>query len=696
MINKFELSFCYKFIWLSIIFIGVSGTCGAQENLDNNYSYFYQKGTEFKEDGKVEAALNSWLMAVRKMNEEQLPYFPSELAFDFIELVTDKQLKEYYSTACDIYFHAFKPGNLGNHSWYTSNKNAIEREIKRLEPLSGYDKTKQWLKDLKDDNKKVLNQIKLFWMQMDYAANTSYNERLMEHWERIAYAKEHFTKASNTVYGTDERALIYIKYGKPYQRKYGILNFDFANVNTLIREVNLLEEQKSQNTSVVNPNRSLSGGKSYMSPDMEHAGVLKAAEIQQHYTNPKYSFWKYYKLSNDKLNPVIYIFGEDANTGKFQQVSSLEEMIPNNAFRSSNRLGSSEITPSAFIQLMMYEDLAVYDDYFAKSYEALRKRMMNFSNPVGSQVSHEFRHRNKMELKKLQLKAPEEFSDDAGNLFNLDLGQQFFRILVDNKPHLLSVMHVQKNKLFDFYDILSRRDKNIHLNNLELTYSLEQFTADSVREHINTHKIDKLRQNEDSGLYAGAATVFNISHPINEITYKASAVISDPSLGDEFRDGSTFKSSLLGVDVLRKNVSLDPLNTNLHELEMSDPVLGYGENKLDNELLPFYIAADGSIPEEKNLKFLVETYHLSSNEDDQYPYTLTYSIKKDKKILGIFPAKKEHIKISLNLKSNTSLARNIIEVETRKLEPGDYSFTIEVDDSYQGEKVKRKVPFTIK
>ncbi len=66
---------------------------------------------------------------------------------------------------------------------------------------------------LKHNNPVVLNEIKGFWIENDATPSTAENERLLEHWERIAYARERFNKNHSTAYGTDERADVYIKYG---------------------------------------------------------------------------------------------------------------------------------------------------------------------------------------------------------------------------------------------------------------------------------------------------------------------------------------------------------------------------------------------------------------------------------------------------------------------------------------------------
>ena len=66
-------------------------------------------------------------------------------------------------------------------------------------------------------------EIKSFWVNIDPTPTTVTNERLLEHWQRIAHARKNFRNNKNTVYGTDDRGLIYVKYGEPERITRGSL-----------------------------------------------------------------------------------------------------------------------------------------------------------------------------------------------------------------------------------------------------------------------------------------------------------------------------------------------------------------------------------------------------------------------------------------------------------------------------------------
>ena len=69
----------------------------------------------------------------------------------------------------------------------------------------------------------------LYWKRLDPTPTTSKNERLEEYDNRVAYALK-FYKAF-TLEGFDDRGLIYLKYGEPYQKYTEPVGTSFARAN---------------------------------------------------------------------------------------------------------------------------------------------------------------------------------------------------------------------------------------------------------------------------------------------------------------------------------------------------------------------------------------------------------------------------------------------------------------------------------
>ena len=114
-------------------------------------------------------------------------------------------------------YGVFSPGGVQKY-----NK-AIENEVERIAPLLNKDRRKKWHSLFKKNDPQLLLEIKSFWVNKDPTPTTATNERLLEHWQRIAHARKNFRNGKNTVYGTDDRGLIYVKYGEPERIARGSL-----------------------------------------------------------------------------------------------------------------------------------------------------------------------------------------------------------------------------------------------------------------------------------------------------------------------------------------------------------------------------------------------------------------------------------------------------------------------------------------
>jgi len=74
---------------------------------------------------------------------------------------------------------------------------------------------KQWKELLERNDPSVYAALKRFWVTHDLTPATDYNERLIEHWQCIAYSRLNFNKGNKTFLGADERGNIYVRYGDP-------------------------------------------------------------------------------------------------------------------------------------------------------------------------------------------------------------------------------------------------------------------------------------------------------------------------------------------------------------------------------------------------------------------------------------------------------------------------------------------------
>ncbi len=295
-----------------IVVIAQSFAYSTNKPIINSVDY-YRIGLSKEEQGDWKGALDVWMEA--KENAGNSTEIDPRIGFSFISLVTKEKAKSFYKAACKMYFWALSSKNITRfHRDYL-------QEIRRLRPLMKPGVFHHLIDQLKHNNPVVLNEIKGFWIENDATPSTAENERLLEHWERIAYAREHFNKNHSTVYGTDERADVYIKYGQPSIIRKGTIALDRFKIETWTRE--LLNKDGFSNSFIMAPTDEGSMGNargSFARPPVSGDAKIRFLVNQvlqlNHYNY--YEIWIYKQLKDNQKDNVIFIFGSPADGGGFQ------------------------------------------------------------------------------------------------------------------------------------------------------------------------------------------------------------------------------------------------------------------------------------------------------------------------------------------------------------------------------------------
>ncbi|HMB98466.1 MAG TPA: GWxTD domain-containing protein [Balneolaceae bacterium] len=163
----------------------------------------YQQGLERIKTGDIETALDYWFHLSR--NNQDTHNTDPRIGVAYLEVVTEHQMFDYYQKANDVYFWAFQTNQL------TKYEDVLKEEVERLRPLLEHEEYRDLRKAINNnDHQTCHNKLKRFWILADPTPDSEYNERLLEHWERIFYVKHTFTRAKNTVYNADDRAITYI------------------------------------------------------------------------------------------------------------------------------------------------------------------------------------------------------------------------------------------------------------------------------------------------------------------------------------------------------------------------------------------------------------------------------------------------------------------------------------------------------
>ncbi|MCG8605592.1 hypothetical protein MJD09_11420 [bacterium] len=151
----------------------------------------YEQGMDSWVKGDLEAALKTWQSAREVLDRDGRA--DPRIGFAFIELTAEQQLKELYGVASAMYYWG-----LSDKSWDNHQKSIFE-EVERVIPLLTEEESKRWRALLKAADPSIISELRQFWIELDPILSTTVNERLIEHWQRIAYSRKKFKKGSSSV-----------------------------------------------------------------------------------------------------------------------------------------------------------------------------------------------------------------------------------------------------------------------------------------------------------------------------------------------------------------------------------------------------------------------------------------------------------------------------------------------------------------
>ncbi|MDX1673106.1 MAG: GWxTD domain-containing protein, partial [Balneolaceae bacterium] len=542
----------------------------------------FDEGREAAASGDTLKALDIWMRAHSELDAPE-----TRIGIAFIKLATEAELTDRYEMASRLYFWGLEARDL------EANREALEGEVRRIDPLLSDEQSAEWRKLLNNADPELFERITGFWQSVDPTPLSSYNERLIEHWERIAYAEAHYPKSRKEFLKTGDRGAIYIRYGRPNRIHKGLLQFNSSMARAWISEI-VVRATNSPNAA------------SSLSPLIEY----KIRQMKDFYTAPRYEIWIYDHPKSETEN-LIYIFGTNAQTGEMMGLlDSAEDMIPRGAFSMYDRGETAtrqvnpnpvidNIRPGVIYQLMYYDQLATVDHYFGERFERIRSQVVTQGAPsVGSGKSIAYQHRNEME--KMQRSAPEEQSTYEQGMVDIPLKVYQYRLLDNaNKPYLATIMQSRPQKAFriDFFAnypqaSTASADNSLNMNSVDQN-RLDNYTlVHGLR--LYNQEWDLLTQGRfDPAIVTGAdkpsVSVFNVPHVGEQVIQVFAAELHNYDDESSYGYGaSPFPNYLRGTGEVQKRQPAERLNTSFASLEMGDLVIGYEKREpiSENDLFP--------------------------------------------------------------------------------------------------------------
>lgn len=330
-----------------------------------------------------------------------------EIGIKLIRKVTFEGRLDLYEQVNDIYFGSFMAVSI------TESEQALESELDMLKVIMPKSTHSRLLEMLANQDSRLLQEITDFWLRQERLYSTNFNERLFEHWERIHHARREFTKDDNSVYQTDDRGPIYVRFGEPSNIYNGIINWNGSEIRNKLFDL-LVANHIRSNTDV----------------------QLIANGILQDYSVRDYEVWIYDRMAQQE--DLIYIFGISDNDGLYRKRRSLEEFISRSLFNKTvlRVSGSGGLRAGHLLQFMMYNELSIVDSFFGQQLQefeenwnrAISGRVINTQLLSGMSSTHHVR--GKMET--MHSKAPDSQSDMEKHIPPLNIEQRTYTFYGDS------------------------------------------------------------------------------------------------------------------------------------------------------------------------------------------------------------------------------------------------------------------------
>ena len=605
-------------------------------------SDLYEQGIVQRDKGIWRAALDLWQAAKDSLSKANSS--DPRIGIAFIELATQKKASDFYEQACEMYFWGFSKVN---HEF----SKEIEAEIARISPLLDKKEAADWQSLLKRDTPKLIQKINAFWVRKDPMPTTEMNERLIEHWERIAYSKENFKNEPTTIYGTDDRGFVFVKYGEPDKKLAGKLGTNQMEIMRWFPSEFLLRQ-----------------------------------EIQRYNNNPEVEIWTYSGLKKDAA--TVFLFGKKSGFGKYGIRYGVEDFIPNRAFRRSGTRMTQGIMPGAFIQLMYYSELFSADSFFMDRFRELEAlwgnaRAAGDLSPnrdvlLGLMGHYRSIDQDNVEFKHLPLDRTAVFE----GVEPLDLNYMTFRYIdSENQPNFL-IMAASTNKNVDkdfrpvffkqaqktkykFRHVLLRYNENLTVQEKVVDYP-------ALRNH-NTSIFDSL-----------------IIKQGDQYRLVAEKIILDVRKAKLEKADISDTAKVIGMSSVFLN-ELVPLSLNRSELEVSDLIVGVQTPQRLAQAMDYRFPVIPKDPVKKSdsLSIYIELYNMS-DEIRSLRFDCELRMIKDGKV-----AKEKKLSQSFQGDASGKRSEKTFSLDISKLIAGDYELTVKITGKNLKEEKIRKTLFRI-
>lgn len=663
----------------------------------------YEKGLEHLESGNVRDALNQWIIAKDSLTAIDRTDF--RIGSKFIEVVADTEMESIYPLASEIYFWGLQKQKI------EPVKSELISEINRLQYIIPEDRFVEWKQLAESDDPNVIIQIKEFWQNIDPVYGTPMNERLIEHWERISYAKNNFTNNNSTAFGTDDRGMIYVKYGPPDKIESGSFNLDNSRIQFFSREV--LRQQEEEIDIMGQDQASRRAGRGTMGAAindyyLDNLSKSITDKVISHGISNNYEIWVYENQKMSLPENLIFIFGRDASTSQFGLLHSPENFIPMTAFRTQSiRNSGFQFNVGPLLQLSLYNDLKFTDDRFLDIYNDLFDYLMSTESIVSEEASNYLSFKYSDELSAMRNAAPENLSLYDTYLDNIGISYKSYHFFDDSlTPYEIIVLFSTPHETI----IKDNSKFQRHYENYDPEYLLSHRLV-AFDENLNTisdirdYPAISFENDIIPGRFIPSSSVFKIPENADRETIKLFAQVINRSLlefdsKNYHHSDFTTPSQVIATGNKTKEKSSRKFE-NTSQFMVSDVVFGYKSDfEIDDDqfFIPFHVPKENVITNNLDLHLLFEVYNIPRNEDGFYNFDVTYEVIPEqrsffRRVFGGDASAEQTITITFE--SEQPRFKNNISVDISDYKTGSYTLSLTLSNDKISEELVRTLSFEV-
>jgi GWxTD domain-containing protein len=619
---------------------GGSAESSAAQQLDA-----YTQGLILAETDDWIGALEVWSDGQDDLNVRGL--FDPRLGIAYMSLVTERQATGFYETASELFLWGFSTTDMRRY------KRDVLAEAGRIQPLFEEESEEwhRWEQMIDEQNPRLPWEIKRFWLEKDPTPGTPYNERLIEHWVRIAYARNNYGNETYGPYDTDDRGTIYVKFGEPDKRQAGVIGADDFELRLRL--------------PLALPN----------SADARQ-------QVSRYDYHPNYEIWAYDELNAQDV--TFYLFGNYQATGRFQLLKSPRDLIHSSAWGTASRRNiPGNIKAAYFMELFYYGELSRMGGPYSRRHSELEMYWDRMQGARGRETPNE----NTLEAFSTRYKS----EDDAGPEFpamvpvlsefegtnrEMELVAMAVRVLSkENEPQVIITALSSPRTFVEGVRALQR-------------YRLEDGMVRHTLIVRDEQLIEVGRITERTSSDTGDISTFTLRHIPRALQYTVLGEVV--CCGDRPQSDRRF---FPGQAHLQPG---EPLDASGESLEVSDIVTGLPiPDEFDPDDLFFPLVPSRTIWRRDPLRVYLEAYRLAEDEAGFHRFRADFRMARYDGSTEIVDSANPPVTLSVDLESASARSQRVFDINVSQLALGHYRLNVTITDLVSGATKTRTVPLRL-